>query len=528
MASGILHRSLWLAGISAAAAGISAFGNVTPAKIFSDNMVLQSGRPVAVWGKADPGEAVTVRFAGQTVAAKADAQGNWEAKLAPLAVEKKGGDLVLQGKNTVTLRNVVVGDVWLCSGQSNMEMTFGWRVLDNENEKADSAKYPLIRHIKVQKIRTNAQQDDIRADRWKVCSPQNLNGVTATGYFFAKKIHQALGIPVGIIDDNWSGCRIEPFTAPEGFAQVSELKNLHNQVQDRNPATENGRKAYQKALEAYKKWIAEAEKDVAAGRMPQERPALPSLEQAGWACGQYNAMIAPIVRFPIKGALWYQGCSNGSERDSYFHKTKALVQGWRKAWGYDFPFYFVQLASFQQPTPNPAGGNGWSHLREAQRRSLTIPGTGMAVTIDIGDARDIHPKNKQDVGDRLARWALVKTYGVKNLPYSGPLYKSMKVEGNKIRIAFDHTDNGLMVGQKDGLKPTAKAANGKLAQFAVAGADKKWFWADAAIDGDTVVVSSPDVKSPVAVRYAFSQNPVGCNLYNGAGLPASPFRTDNW
>ena len=251
----------------------------------------------------------------------------------------------------------------------------------------------------------------------------------------------------------------------------------------------------------------------------------------GDACTMFNSMISPMTRFPIKGVLWYQGESNGGEGDSYGHKMRALVGGWRQVWKQEFPFYFVQLANFQNATDDPAGGDGWSRLREAQTRSLAIPQSGMAVIIDtvpLKDATNIHPVNKYDVGVRLAHWALNRDYGQKDVVMSGPIFKTMSIEGEKARLSFDYTGSGLMIGVKEGRAPTAEDKNGKLKRFAIAGADKKWFWADAVIDGQTVVVSSPEVKNPVAVRYAFSVNPNGANLYNREGLPASPFRTDAW
>jgi sialate O-acetylesterase len=281
--------------------------------------------------------------------------------------------------------------------------------------------------------------------------------------------------------------------------------------------------------------------------------------------GIFHGRVAPLAPFGFKGALWYQGESNGGDDDIYFHKTRAMLTCWGKTWGqlawvkpgswwkfwgpsaeevaaanakaqYEFPFYFVQLADFQGANDNPAGGDGWAKIRMAQSKCLEIPKTGMAVAIDIGNAGDIHPRNKEDVGNRLAFWALAKEYGQKDLVCSGPLYKSMTVEGGKIRVSFDYVGKGLMVGRKEGhgpavavvadaAKPEAKPA---LKRFAIAGEDKQWFWADAVIDGSTVLVSSTNVPSPVAVRYAFSMNPAGCNLYNKDGLPASPFRTDIW
>ena len=240
-------------------------------------------------------------------------------------------------------------------------------------------------------------------------------------------------------------------------------------------------------------------------------------------------MIHQITRFPIKGALWYQGEANGGDGDIYTTKMQALIGGWRAAWKQgDFPFYFVQLATFLPPNENPAGGDGWAKIRCAQMKALAIPHTGMASAIDIGDAGNIHPTNKQDVGKRLALWALARDYGKPGIVPSGPLYQAMKIEGGKIRLAFDYVGSGLMVGKKDGRQPTVEDPAGKLARFAIAGADKQWVWANAVIDDNAVVVSSDKVPNPVAVRYAFTTNTSGANLYNREGLPASPFRTDEW
>lgn len=500
------------------------------ARIFSSNMVLQSMKPVPVWGKVTPGAEVSVSFAGQEVKAVADKDGNWTATLAPLKPSSENRVLTVKGPSqTIAYQDVLVGDVWVCSGQSNMEMSFGWGISDGAKFMKDSEHFPQIRHIKFGHVTSEAPTQEIPSQGWVVCSEKTLPGVTAAGYFFALKLHQELGIPIGIIADNWSGCRIEPFISAEAFRKNPALANISKIIDGFDPATESGKKAYLSAVQSYRNWIAEAETAVESGRRPVPPPALPTLKSIGAATMQYNAMIAPIVRFPIKGALWYQGCSNGSEDESYYQKMHALVDGWRAAWKEDFPFYFVQLASYTNPTQDPAGGNGYAKIRDAQRRSLDIPKSGMAVTIDIGDARDIHPKNKFDVGLRLALWALAKDYGKTDLVYSGPLYRDLKIEGDKIRVGFDQTGSGLMAGEKTGMEPTKEIANGTIKGFAIAGSDKVWHWADAVIDGKDVVLSSPQVKAPVAVRYAFRANPMGaCNLYNKEGLPASPFRTDNW
>jgi sialate O-acetylesterase len=306
---------------------------------------------------------------------------------------------------------------------------------------------------------------------------------------------------------------------------------LKPQFVAKQEAIKNYRAQLPKSLDELNAWIATTRRDLASGAPLHTMPAIPATPDDGWS-SMYNAMIHPIVRFPIKGALWYQGESNGGEGVTYYDKMRALIGGWRKQWRQgDFPFYFVQLANFQAVSEDPAGGNGWARLREAQTKTLAVPNTGMAVIIDtvpLPERDDIHPRNKYDVGLRLALWALGRDYGQKQLEVSGPLFKSLKIEDGKARLAFDHIGSGLMVGKKEGRAPATENKGARLKSFAIAGADKKWFWADAVIEGKTVLVSSPEVKEPVAVRYAYQMNPDGANLYNREGLPASPFRSDDW
>jgi len=449
--------------------------------LFSDHMVLQRDMPVPVWGTADPDFDVTVEFAGQKKETKADGDGKWRVTLDPLKASKEPATMkVMSGDHGVEVKDILVGEVWICSGQSNMEWTVN---ACRAKEDADTADFPMIRQIKVPHVHSDKSADNFKG-QWVVCSPQTAGSFTAVGFFFARDLIKELDCPIGLINSSWGGTRVEPWTPPCGFAGVEELKELATK-----PATGNH----------------------------QTHTRI------------YHSMIHPLIPYAIRGAIWYQGESNGGEHVSYFHKKKALITGWRKLWEQgDFPFYFVQLANFRQPNKDPKGGDGWARVREAQTMTLDIPNTGMAVIIDIGEARDIHPKNKQDVGGRLALWALAKDYGKKDLVHSGPLYKSMKVEGDKIRLSFDHVGSGLMVGNKDGKKPTEEVKNGELTWFSIADAEKKWHHAKAVIDGNTVVVSADGVKKPTAVRYAFTMNPEGCNLYNKEGLPASPFRTDDW
>ncbi len=518
----------------AALLAISASADVSVSKVFASNMVLQRDKPVPVWGKAAPGEEVKVSFAGQNLSAKANDAGEWQVEFKPLKMSKEGAELVVAGPaNTNLFKNVLVGDVWVCSGQSNMEMTFGWGVYDGDKFKAESAQFPTIRRMKIRKCTKPAPEAyDVPVDSpWTVAS-NAFPHITATGYFFARKLTQEMDIPIGLIDDSWSGCAIEPFISPEGFHMVPALSESANKLDAISPATEKGRAALEKTIADTRKWLEMAETCLAERKMPSSQP--PQFPTAGNLCGQYNWMISPITRFPIKGAIWYQGCTNGGDGDIYADKTEALVLGWRKAWGYEFPFYWVQLASYTAATDDPAGGNGYARIRDAQRKAMRIPKTGMAVAIDVGNPSDIHPKAKLFVGERLALWALAKDYG-KNIVCSGPLVKGGAVEPAgldadfaRVRVSFDYTGSGLMAGKKDWKNndPVEEdvEAGGKLKGFALQGADGKWHWADAAIDGKDVVVSSPDAPEPIAVRYAFRANPMGkCNLYNKEGLPASPF-----
>ncbi len=358
----------------------------------------------------------------------------------------------------------------------------------------------MIRSIYVPRHRAPKPIDDFKS-HWTVGSPKTFRIYPAAGFFFAYHLHQELGVPVGIINSSWGGKRVEPFTAPEGFAQVKEID-------------------VKKLTTPFPYW----------------RKDLPST--------MYHGMVCGVKPYAIRGALWYQGESNGNEGEAYFHKKRALIGGWREVWKQgDFPFYFVQLPNYKEhranvwgdmvilpPNNDPKGADGWARVREAQSKVVAnVKNTGMAITIDIGEGANIHPQNKYDVGRRLALWALAKDYGRKDLVYSGPIYKSMKAAGKTIELTFDHVGGGLMAAKK----PSPRSAEmpkpvDKLKGFAIAGADQKWHWADAVIKDNKVIVSSAKVEKPVAVRYGFSADPVRVNLYNREGLPASPFRTDTW
>ena len=452
----------------------SAAAAVKLASVIGDNMVLQRGEAVPIWGWDDPGTNVTVTIGETKVTATADDKGKWIVRLPAMTA---GGPhtMTVAGTDTVTVANILVGEVWLCSGQSNME----WSVANSADPQQEiaAADHPRIRHIKVARAPAAKPQEEVASTGWQVCSPETVSSWTAVGYYFARYLQQQLDVPVGLIGSNWGGTRIEPWTPPVGFRQVPALKDIADRLDSFPARKEDGNINHQSPL------------------------------------ALYNGMIAPLVPYGIRGALWYQGESNNGEAMLYFEKKKALIGGWRSVWDKpDLPFYFVQLAPYRYggDPKNLAG------IWEAQTATLSVPHTGMAVTVDIGNVKDIHPKNKQDVGKRLALWALAKLYGKTDLVYSGPLYKSMAVEGNRIRLAFDHVGGGLV--SRDG-QP--------LSWFTIAGEDRNFVEANAEIDGDTVVVSAGSVTKPAAVRFGWTQE-AEPNLSNREGLPASPFRTDNW
>ena len=491
--------------------------NVRVPAIIGTNMVLQQGQELPIWGWADAGEEVSVTFNGQTVQATADAAGKWKVALAK--VDQAGGphEMIIKGKNELKLTNILVGEVWAGSGQSNMQ----WSVSSSTNaaEEIANAKHPGIRLFLVQLIPSGTPAADVPVNnvqgRWVECSPETVAPSSAVLYFFGRKIHQDVKVPVGLITTAWGGTRIQPWITPAGYAAIPELAEEQKQY---HAALANHVASIAAYHDALKNWVAEAQKALAAGQLPGEVPPAPGhpLNNNYQWTGLYNGMIHPLQPFGIKGFLWYQGESNNGQGMAYYHLKRGLIEGWRKAWGKtdaEMPFLFVQLAPFNyggDPTRLPG-------IWEAQLNTLKVPNTGMAVITDITTLNDIHPPNKQDVGLRLALWALANTYGQKDLVYSGPLYKSQEVldDNKRIRVTFDH-NVGL------------KARDGKeLSWFSIAGEDKKFVKATAVVEGDSVIVSSDAVAKPVHVRFGWHQL-AEPNLVNGAGLPASPFRTDTW
>lgn len=490
-----------------AVVALSARADVRLPAIISDHMVLQADQPIKIWGWSDAGEKVTVKFDGQE--ASADAGGKWLVTLKP---HNPGGPFemtVASAKNSITVTDILVGECWLGSGQSNMQWPV--KLTNNADAEMAGANFPNIRLFSVPLVSNPQPQDDVKG-AWVACSPQTIPDFSAVLFYFGRELLKELNTPMGLIQTAWGGTPAEAWTSRPALEADPDLKHMV-EAWDKKLADYPAAKAeYDKQKAEYD---AAAEKAKAAGQPePGNKPKAPDGPESSWlAAGLYNAMINPLVPFSVKGAVWYQGESNAGRAYQYRKLFSTMIQDWRKAWGQDhFSFYFVQLANFTDTKPEP-GDSEWAELREAQNMALSLPDTGTAVIIDIGDAKDIHPRNKQDVGKRLALNALVKNYGHK-VEYSGPAYKGMKVKKNEVVLKFDHA-KGLM------------AKGDKVQGFSIAGEDKKFVWADARIEGNKVIVSAAGVDAPVAVRYAWANNPV-CNLYNGDGLPASPFRTDEW
>jgi sialate O-acetylesterase len=459
---------LALASCSLPAVAVHAAPQLNP--LFQDHAVLQRGKPISIWGTADPGEHISVNFAGQTAVAAAGADGHWSVSLDPLDTNDAGADMTVAGKTVVTLHDVLVGEVWLCAGQSNMEYTVdktgGEYGVENAAAEIAAARYPSIRHFKVGR-KASAEPADKVNGVWTMCFPESVGSFTAVGYFFARDLTERLNIPIGLINCTWAGTPIESWMGPEALAGYSNGHPLPG-----------------------------------AG---SEDPLVPG--------SLYNGMIRPLAGFPIAGVIWYQGEANVGHAAEYAAHFPALIKGWRAQFGEgDFPFLWVQLANYNPPG-SPAGDQ-WAYLREAQSKALALPMTGQAITIDIGEPGNIQPKNKQEVGRRLALIAKAQVYSVAE-DYSGPVFDKAEVDGSSMKVHFLFAGEGL-------------TASGKpLQSFELAGADKVFHPAGAVIRGDTIIVRSAQVLKPVAVRYGWRNAP-DANLFNGAGLPAAPFRSDAW
>ena len=630
--------------------------NIAVIPLFSDNMVLQQKQYIPIFGKAEPGGEVIVELGNQRKSCIVDTSGSWNIKLDPIIA---GGPytLLILGQDTITINNVMIGEVWLCSGQSNMEMPLaGSGKISNYKEEIANANYPNMRLLTIEKTMANAPQENFSSEGWKECSSETIPSFSSVAYFFGRRLHKELNVPIGLINSSWGGTVVEAWTSGQSLKKITEFTDLVNYIESDNRTDDEKSAAAKKKINDWPdkieqnlieigtfdhgfqnyEWNTDSWRtmklptiwedagldvdgviwfnkdveipaswkgeelllslgkindfditwfnghkvgrgvDVADDRLykvpssivkvgtnrimvqvldignvgglygPVKKMKLLKREDSISLNGNwkykidpikinvsklpkkptsnaganrptvlYNGMINPLVPYGIKGVIWYQGESNAERANQYRTLFKTLIKDWRSAWDEGkLPFLFVQLANYKETKEQPAD-DSWAELREAQNIALELPNTGMAVTIDIGDAKDIHPKNKQEVGKRLALNALAKVYE-KDIPYSGPTYKSMKIEDRKIRLKFINNNDGLKIKGSDVLKG-----------FAIAGKDKKFVWAKAKIEGDEVIVWNSKITNPIAVRYAWASNPI-CNLYNGADLPALPFRTDDW
>jgi len=487
------------------------FSSVKLPSVISDNMVLQQNKEVKVWGWAKAGEKVEVKIGNLVLNTEADKDGKWVVKFNGFPAGKVYKITIRGENNKVEVKNIIFGEVYLASGQSNME--FRLRGDKFSKEEIPEANFSEIRFFDVKNKTATEPLSDVEG-KWVICSPETAGRFPAVAYYFAKNIHKKLNVPVGIIESDWGGTPVEAWMSPEVLKKTGEFENFKKQwekiLKNWTPEKEK------KYREDRRKWWKERKKAIKEGRKipPRPKTVIGPLSPHR-PSNLYNGMIHPLTNYTIRGVIWYQGESNAGRPLLYRKLFPAMIVDWREKWEYQFPFLFVQLPNYLKKQSSPEEKSNWALLRESQLYTLkTVPETGMAITIDLGEENNIHPKNKRDVGYRLSLIALAKIYGEK-IEYSGPIYKNMKIEGNKIRIYFEHTDGGLF------------ANGGKLKGFVIAGEDKKFKWADAKIEENTVIVWNEEVKNPVAVRYDWANNPPG-NLYNKAGLPASPFRTDNW
>ncbi|MCD0470075.1 sialate O-acetylesterase [Flavobacterium sp. JAS] len=623
---------------------IMASANVRMPLLFSDGMVLQRNKEIPVWGWADANEKVEVHFNKQTKTIQADKNGKWMIKL---SAEKAGGpfELSITGKNKIIIKDVLVGEVWICSGQSNMEFQV-LKTKNSEKEIADS-NYPMIRHFGVAQDLSGLPKEDLKAGKWLVSNKENVGNFTAVGYYFAKKLYAELKIPIGIINTSWGGTNVETWTSREAFEKSNDFKDMIadvpqvdmdavfevykksvldniKKVQGFDVSMENENQfaafsfddknwpeikvpslwenqqignidgvvwmrktitltAEQAKSEAVlhlakvddedityvngvevgtnKIWEALRVYKIPAGTLKEGKNVI-SVRIADYSGGGgiygdpadlkiqfkdnnipleglwkfnvvqvkiavspnsypsllYNAMVNPLVPYAFQGVLWYQGEANVWRAKQYKKAFPLMITDWRTKWKQgDFPFYFVQLSTFNEFSGNSKVGSRWAELREAQTETLKLPNTGMAVTTDIGNAKDIHPTNKQDVGLRLAAIALNNVYGKKQV-YSGPTYKSQEIKGNQIILTFNNIGSGLSTSDN----------SGNVKGFEIAGADKVFHSAKAIIKDNKIIVTSDEVKNPVAIHYGWADDDTEINLFNKEKFPASPFRTDNW
>ena len=527
--------------------------DVTMPPIFGDHMVLQQEAKLPVWGWAAPGEAVTVTLGARCAKATASTEGNWRVNFEPLNPAAQPVALVVEGKNRLEFQDVVVGDVWVCSGQSNMGWPF--RLSYYADTELPKANHPRLRLFEVH-TRASLHPEKNLFGTWKVCTPEALSNFGTLPYFFGRGLVKGLDRPIGVVAPYWGGSQAQAWTSLAGLEQTPSFSHYLDELKKVTADYPQAKEAFPKLLAEYevqrKQWDDEVDKPFKAAMLGWEaarkhaqdagqpapstpkptivRPApvrpIPAEGGSATPTVLFNGMIAPLIPFAIKGVIWYQGESHTDAKE-YGSLFPRLITDWRREWGQgNFPFLFVQLPNIgSSPTTRPDEDSAWAIVREGQRKALELPKTGMVVAIDLGEG-NLHPRDKLDVAKRLELVARHVAYG-EDVVHSGPLYAGMKVENSSIRLSFTNAGGGLTPGISP-WNPTGVnvPVPTELKGFAIAGADKKWFWAKAVVDGATVVVSSDHVSSPVAVRYGWAQCPP-CNLYNKEGLPASPFATDS-
>jgi len=489
--------------------------------VIGSHMVIQQDLPIQLWGWGEAGETISVNFRGASDSTQADAQGVWRIVLPPVKSDQQASALRIRGSSSpeISLQDILVGEVWLCSGQSNME----WPLNRTHTPlpEINRARYPQMRLFQIPRRTAYSPQEDVEAE-WRACAPDTVGGFSAVGYYFGRALHERLEVPIGLIQSAWGGTRIEPWTPVSGFQAVPGLSDILEEI-----AQGEGeyREILRRALPEWEAWMRSAKAALLKEEIPSPAPERPRhpLDTPQSPTALYNAMIHPIIPFAVQGAIWYQGESNRNDGLRYKAKMEALIRGWRRVWDRDeLAFLYVQLAPYNYAyNREETGGYVPDFLRlpliwEAQQEMLDEPLTGMAVVTDITNLNDIHPRNKQEVGRRLSLWALAKTYGFADLVYSGPLFERMVREGGRIRLYFEHVGSGLV--SLDG-QP--------LNWFEIAGEERIFYKARAEIQQESVVVWCSQVPAPREVRFGWHQLAVP-NLGNREGLPASPFRTDRW
>ena len=508
----ILSRS-WRVVAAGMVIAVAARAEVVLAPLFADGMVLQRNQPIHIWGTADAAEKVKIEFAGQSAEATTGQNGRWLVTLPAQSASTQSREIQIKGNNSVVIHDVLVGDVWICSGQSNMEFV----VRDSRDgaREVATADQPLIRHLKIGRKLSEKPLEDFKATPWWRADPAHVGDFTAVGYFFARDMLQETGVPIGLINCSWSGTSVEPWMSAKALAAKPEFAVIGERWQADLAAYPGRRRIYDETIVAWEKSEMAArsagekahQEFLKNHRRPRPPAGAPDHPYPGNPSQIYNGMVYPLRHAAIRGVLWYQGEANAVRAREYAALFKESIAGWRETFDRpELPFYYVQIANFTVDTD-------WPRLREAQTTALALPNTGMAVTIDIGDPDNIHPTNKQEVGRRLALIALAKLEH-RSIEYSGPIYSRVEFSGGAAKVSFTHAA-GL------------QARNGPVSALEVAGMDRVFHVADGRIESGHLIVNSPAVPAPVAVRYAWAAAP-RANLYNAAGLPASPFRSDDW